>query len=86
MNRAQQQLVTAWAGVQKRAAIFEYPVRDMQDRGWILTTNDTTELESELCRFFHSPTIEAIPLAAAEYLGQGGRLPAAAGKPNNLFS
>jgi hypothetical protein len=40
--------------------LFEYPIRDMQARGWIAATNDTAELESELCRFFRC-TVEEIP-------------------------
>ena len=45
-----QELATAWARVARRAAIFEYPIRDMQARGWIAKTDVTEELESELCK------------------------------------
>src|ERR1043165_9441759 len=39
--------------VRKRARLFDLaPSKDMQERGWIKMTDDVTELESELCRFF----------------------------------
>lgn len=75
-------LFRAWASVQRRAAIFEYPIREMQARGWINTTNDTDELEMELCGFFGAPTvamIRKVPFSVRE--GRG--LATAAGKGNN---
>lgn len=56
-----EKLAQAWSGVQRRAAIFEYPIRAMQERDWIETTDETEKLESELCRFFCSPTVADIP-------------------------
>jgi len=56
-----EQLAIAWSGVQRRAAIFDYPIREMQARGWIEITDDTDELEAELCRFFEAPSVAAIP-------------------------
>lgn len=60
MNARLFQLVAAYARVAPRAAIFEYPVRAMQARGWIKETNDTAELEEELCRFTGAPSVAAI--------------------------
>ncbi len=62
VTRAQTQLARAWSGVQRRAAIFEYPVREMQGRGWIETTNDIDRLESELCRFFCASSVADISM------------------------
>ncbi len=60
MTRADK-LAQAFSGVAVRAAIFEYPVREMQARGWIATTDDTAELEREMCRFFRVPTVWELP-------------------------
>jgi HTH-type transcriptional regulator/antitoxin HigA len=39
--------------VERRVALFnQAPVREMQRRGWIATTDDTDKIESELQRFF----------------------------------
>lgn len=55
------QLARAWSGVARRAALFVYPIREMQARQWIATTNDTDELEREMCRFFGTASIDEIP-------------------------
>ena len=52
MNNRVRALVGAWERSSRRAAIFEYPIREMQARGWIAQTDDTEQLESELLRFF----------------------------------
>jgi HTH-type transcriptional regulator/antitoxin HigA len=41
------------AAIRQRARLFSYgPVREMQKRGWIRTTNDAAELEADLKAFF----------------------------------
>lgn len=57
------QLLAAYSNVERRAAIFDYPVREMQQRRWINETNDTAELEQELCKFFHAASVKQIPEA-----------------------
>lgn len=71
------QLVDVWAGVARRAEIFQYPIREMQARQWIAETNDTAALESELCHFFGVPNIAAI---REVQISQGAGPRAAAGK------
>ncbi len=66
-----EQLAMAWSGVQKRAAIFEYPIREMQSRGWIATTDDTAELEREFCRFFQVANVYEDPMARFSQLNRG---------------
>lgn len=56
MSRADQ-LRTAFAPLAERALLFEYPIREMQRRGWIKTTNDTTEIKAELLRFMECETL-----------------------------
>jgi hypothetical protein len=76
-NGRVRRLAEAWFGVQRRAEIFEYPIREMQSRSWIAHTNDTDELERELCRFFGAPSVAAIKTMP---LYQGFGPDAAAGK------
>ena len=50
------------ADVSVRARIFALaPVKDMQRRGWIKPTKQTSELERELCRFYGISSIEDSP-------------------------
>jgi HTH-type transcriptional regulator/antitoxin HigA len=52
-------------GIAKRAKIFEKaPVRELKRRGWIVDTNDTDELEGEVCRLLSIPSIDAEPSLA----------------------
>ncbi len=81
LSMATKQLALAWSGVQRRAVLFEYPVRAMQDRGWIIQTNDTEELEREMLRFFNCDSIEGMTVEnLTRRLAQGSRMAPAAGK------
>jgi HTH-type transcriptional regulator/antitoxin HigA len=54
--------------VRKRARLFDLaPIKDMQKRGWIKMTDDVTELESELCRFFEVGSIDQEPNIVADF-------------------
>ena len=49
-------------GVQRRARLYELaPIREMQKRGWIKTTADVDEIESEILRFFEIASIDEEP-------------------------
>jgi HTH-type transcriptional regulator / antitoxin HigA len=48
--------------VEKRARIFAMaPVKDMEKRHWIRPTHSLAELEKEVCRFFHIPSLDSVP-------------------------
>ena len=52
--------------VRRRARLHEIaPLKDMQKRGWIKTTDDPGELESEILRFFGIGSIDQEPDIAA---------------------
>ena len=61
ISLAAKQLAQAFSRIQRRAAIFEYPIREMQERGWIAKTDDTEELERELCLFSGASSVSEIP-------------------------
>lgn len=45
-----------------RAALYDrFPIKDMQRRGWIRSTRDSDEIESELKRFFSVPSLDTMP-------------------------
>jgi HTH-type transcriptional regulator/antitoxin HigA len=48
--------------VRHKALLFRFaPIREMQRRGWINETNDASELEQELKRFFQVSSLEYAP-------------------------
>lgn len=54
--------------IAKRARLFEVaPLKDIQKRGWIKTTDDADEIEAELCRFFEIRDIEEEPAMSVDF-------------------
>jgi HTH-type transcriptional regulator / antitoxin HigA len=48
--------------IQRRARLYELaPIKEMQRRGWIQPTDDTEEIEAELCVFFGVLTLDEEP-------------------------
>lgn len=59
-------VATADTGVSKRAKLYEIaPVKEMAKRGWITSTDDPTDLEAELCRFFGQDDLTTEPQVCA---------------------
>lgn len=53
---------TAGGEIRKRARAYEAaPVKEMQRRGWIRPQTTAESLEEELCRFYHTESLSAIP-------------------------
>jgi len=53
---------TAGGEIRKRAEVYEAaPVKEMQRRGWIKPQSNAENLEKELCRFYHTESLTAIP-------------------------
>jgi len=63
--------------IRRRARLFEYaPVKEMEKRGWIRSTNSVDDLERELLRFFNVDSLEQEPMfnAAARKMNKIGEL------------
>jgi HTH-type transcriptional regulator / antitoxin HigA len=54
--------------VRRRARLFELaPIKEIQKRGWIKSTDEIGELESELCRFFGIQSPSDDPQISADF-------------------
>jgi HTH-type transcriptional regulator / antitoxin HigA len=54
--------------VRRRARVYELaPIRDLQKRGWIATTDDPEELEREILKFFEISSINEEPAIIAVF-------------------
>jgi HTH-type transcriptional regulator/antitoxin HigA len=54
--------------VGKRAKLFNSaPIKEIQKRGWIANTEDTEEIERELCRFYGVQSIDDEPTIVADF-------------------
>jgi HTH-type transcriptional regulator/antitoxin HigA len=52
----------------KRARLYELaPIKELQKRGWIKQTDDASELEEELKRFFNIDDLESEPVIIANF-------------------
>ncbi len=50
------------AAIEQRSRLMAMaPVKEMEKRGWINATSDTTSLERELCKFFSVPNLDVEP-------------------------
>lgn len=57
------QVRTKPVDVERRAKIYSLaPIRELQKRGWVRGTQDLSELEDELKRFFDVPSLDEIPI------------------------
>lgn len=53
-------------GVRRRAKLYEAsPIREMEKRGWIKKTQDCSELDEELRRFYGTDSLDEVPNLAA---------------------
>ena len=48
--------------VERRARLYTYPVRQMQNRGWLQQTGQIDELERQVAAFFRCSTLDETPL------------------------
>jgi hypothetical protein len=69
MNRRVHALASAFYGLGDRLAVYEYPVAEMQKRGWITASGDFSEIKASLLVFFKVKTVEQ--LLALSFSGDG---------------